>query len=268
MRRPPVTFRVPLEEARQRFAACDICCVDLDQCLFPTFTQTVLGTLAVGRAVVTPNLWSRLPRLLGGGGFLVATRLRQLRGHRPTNSELMARFSEVMAGMPMDLIESLARLLPRISFPGWRDSLALISARMPTGLLSFAIQPIIDAYRRTYGWRGKPIFDLASGTPVDVTPGGRKGPVLLGCYNGTTDLSGEAKLRTLERWMAEWEASVPLIIGHGPDEVPMADLARRHGGLSIGFRPAPGWADRFDLVVEAMTWRPVTRLLRLLQPSG
>jgi hypothetical protein len=263
---PSVTFRLPLDEARQRYAACDICCVDLDQCVFPTFTQTVLGTLAVGRALVSPTLWPKLPRLLGGGYYLAATRLRQITGRPPTNNELMARFSAVMGGMPMDLIERLAKLLPRISFPGWRDSLALISARMPIGLLSFAIQPIIEAYRRTFGWRGKPIFDLASGTPVEVA-GSATGPVLLGCYDDSTDLTGPAKLRTLMRWMEENEARVPLVIGHGPDEAPMADFARQRGGLSIGFRADSGWAEHFDLVVDALTWRPVTRLLRLLRPS-
>jgi len=255
-------------QAKERFAACDICCVDLDQCLFPTFTQTILGSLAVGRAAISPSLWPKIPNLLGGGYYLVSTRLRQLTGrHQPTNSELMARFSSVMSGMPMNLIESLARLLPRISFPGWRDSLAIISSRMPTGLLSFAIQPIIEAYRRTFGWRGRPIFDLASGTPVEVT-GGAKGPVLLGCYDDNGSLNGQAKLRTLNQWMDECKAKRPLVIGHGPDEAPMADYAREQGGLSIGFRPTEGWAEHFDLVVNAMTWRPVTRLLRLLQPSG
>jgi hypothetical protein len=68
--------------------------------------------------------------------------------------------------------------------------------------------------------------------------------------------------------MGECNARRPLVIGHGPDEAPMAGFAREQGGLSIGFRPDAGWSEHFDLVVDAMTWRPVTRLLRLLQPSG
>ena len=52
------------------------------------------------------------------------------------------------------------------------------------------------------------------------------------------------------------------------DEVPMADFARRRGGLSIGFRPRNEWASHFDLQVAALTWRPVTRLLRLLAPAA
>lgn len=267
MNEPPVTFRVPLSDAQDRFAACDICCVDLDQCVFPTFTQIVLGSLAVGRTAISPKLWPKLRQLLAGGTYVAGARLQAFRGHRPSNSELMQRFSTVMSGMPLEVIESLARLLPRISFPGWRDSLALISARMPTGLLSFAIQPIIDAYRRTHGWRGQPIFDLASGTPVEVA-GTADGPVLLACFDADSDLDGRAKLATLERWMAECGASVPLVIGHGPDEAPMADFARTRGGLSIGFRAAPEWADHFDLTVDAITWRPMTRLLRLLEPAA
>jgi len=267
MNRPSMTFRVSLREAQRRFAACDICCVDLDQCVFPVFTQTVLGMLAMGRAAVSPSLWPRLRQLLAGGSYIASTRLRQLGGHRPTNSELMRRFSAVMAGMPLDLIESLARLLPRMSFPGWRDSLAIVSARMPTGLLSFAIQPIIDAYRKTHGWRGKAIFDLASGTPIE-TAGTADGPVLLGCRDQAHELTGQAKLDTLQRWMADCAAGVPLVIGHGADEAPMADFARRRGGLSIGFRATPEWADHFDVTVDALTWRPVTRLLRLLQSAA
>jgi hypothetical protein len=260
-----VSFQVPFNEAQQRFVACDICCVDLDQCLFPTFTQAALGALAMGRTTVTPRLWPKIGQLISGGSYIARARVRSLLGRRPSNEELMQRFSDVMTGMPVDLIESLARWLPRVSFPGWRDALARITKRMPTGMLSFSIQPIIDAYRRTHGWRGQPIFDLASGTPVEVTSSDR-GPVLLGCCGDAADLSGWAKLRTLQRWMDEHHASVPLVIGHGPDEVPMAEFAREQGGLSIGFRPKREWADRFDIVVDALTWRPVTRLLRLLEP--
>ncbi len=266
MKQPSVRLRLSLDQTQRRFAACDLCCVDLDQCVFPTFTQIVLGTLAIGRSAATPRLWPKLPQLMAGGAYIAGARLQKLRGYRPTNDELMQRFSSVMHGMPLDVVESLARVLPRISFPGWRDAMALISARMPTGLLSFAIQPIIDAYRRTHCWRGRPIFDLASGTPVEVASGAH-GPVLLGCYDENSDLSDEAKLRTLEQWMTDCGARVPLVIGHGPDEALMAGFARERGGLAIGFRPKPEWADRFDVIVDALTWRPVTRLLRLLESA-
>lgn len=187
-----------------------------------------------------------------------------MRGCRPTNDELMQRFSSVMTGMPVETIESLARLLPRISFPGWRDAMSQISSRMPTGMLSFSIQPIIDAYGRTHCWRGQPIFDLASGTPIDVA-GGTDGPVLLGCHDEASELDGQAKLRTLREWMSDRGARVPLVIGHGADEAPMAEFARGRGGLSIGFRPKPDWVEHFDVVVDALTWRPVTRLVRMLE---
>lgn len=266
MNQGAVTFRVPFDEAQRRFATCNICCVDLDQCLFPTFTQVVLGAMAMGRTAVSPRLWPRLGQLVSGGSYIARARVHSLLGNRPSNDELMKRFSTVMAGMPVDLIESLAKLLPRISFPGWRDAMALIAKRMPTGMLSFSIQPIIDAYRKTNCWRGRQIFDLASGTPVEVA-GGENGTVLLGCSSDQTNLDGRTKLDTLQRWMAERNASVPLVIGHGPDEAPMADFARQVGGLSIGFRPKRQWADHFDVIIDAVTWRPVTRLLRLLEPA-
>lgn len=260
-----VAFRVPFSEAQRRFAACDICCVDLDQCLFPTFTQVALGAMAMGRTVVTPRLWPKLGQLISGGSYIAKARVQSLLGRRPSNEELMQRFSQVMAGMPVDLIESLAKWLPRVSFPGWRDAMARIAKRMPTGMLSFSIQPIIEAYRRTHGWRGQPIFDLACGTPVEVARG-QDGAVLLGRCDDGTDLTGPVKLKTLQRWMAERGAAVPLVIGHGPDEVPMAEFAHEQGGLSIGFRPKRQWSDRFDVVVQALTWRPVSRLLSLLEP--
>ncbi len=267
MRSSAANFRLPLEEAQRRYRACDICCVDLDQCVFPTFTQIVLGTMVVGKALITPGLWPRLGSLLSGGTYIAGARLRKMRGDRPSNDEMMARFSSVMAGMPIDVIESLARILPSMSFPGWRDAMALISARMPTGLLSFSIEPIIEAYRRTNGWRGQRIFDLASGTPVDVGQTVR-GPVLVACHQPEEDLTGQAKLRTLRQWMSDCRAATPLVIGHGPDETPMAEFARQRGGLSIGFRPFDDWADHFDITVDALTWRPVTRLLRLLEPAS
>ncbi len=260
---PAADLRLPLKEARRRFAACDICCVDLDQCVFPTFTQVALGSLIVGKTLITPRLWPRLGPLMAGGLYIIGARVRAMRGRRPSNEELMRNFSTVMSGVPLDVIESLARLLPSLSYPGWRDAMAIVSARMPTGLLSFSIQPIIDAYRETHGWRGRPIFDLASGTPIEIE-GTPDGPVLIGCAKEQSELSAEAKLATLRSWMDACRATVPLVIGHGPDEATMADFARKCGGLSIGFRPFDDYTDRFDVTVDAMTWRPLTRLLRLL----
>jgi len=259
---------LPREETLNRefaesLARCDICVVDLDQCLFPGFSHTRLGQLAFARCCVTPLHWRWLPTLIGGGLYIMRVRLRELSGRRAPTEQLMTAFDRCMRGLPLPLITSAARLLPRLAQPGWPETLGLIARRMPVCLLSWAIRPIVTAFAQSRDRRGQLIFTRAYGNPVTLAGEGNEARIER-CWLPESLSRPEHKLQVLKQWMKDLGKHRPLVIGHGPDEVPMAALARKAGGLSIGTNPHPDLAGQFDIAIRQWTWRPLHRLLRTM----
>jgi hypothetical protein len=235
---------------------CDVCLVDLDQCIYPIFTQTVLGALLLLRAL-SPSRWHCLPRLLSGAIYITRTRLGQIAGGRPSNYELMDAFCRVIRGFPSAWVETSAGIIPRLGPRSWRDALGRISGRMPVYLLSFAIEPIVSAFGREKDPSGRKIFAAAWGTPLISIRG-----VIEGCGCTLFSLSPATKLRKMERICAEGKFARPLVIGHGEDESLIAVRAREMGGGSIGIvRPRQPF-DSFDIALRGHAWRTISRSLR------
>ena len=234
---------------------CDVCLVDLDQCVYPIFTQTVLGAILLLRAL-SPRRWPFLPRLLSGARYIARTRLGQVAGPRPANYELMDAFARVIRGFPFDWVEAGAAIIPRLGPPTWRAALGAIAERMPVHLLTFAIAPIASAFGRQRDPSGRVIFAAAHGTELIVLRGR-----IEGCSFTLPSLSPGAKLSALERICGEGGFARPLVIGHGADESLIAARAREMGGGSIGIvrhRQDHGF---FDLALRGNVWKTIARSL-------
>ncbi len=241
------------EKIRRLVSRCDVCIVDLDQCVYPRFTQTALGRLLLIRSL-SPKNRVFFPRLVADAFFISLTRTRQLFGRKPTNFMLMSAFSRVIRGMPLKLIEECASRLPGKGPRDWREALGRISSAMDTYLLTFSIDPVAAAYGRTRDSAGRPIFRGWRGTPLAVS-----GETIDKVIFSPRSLSPEAKLKAMEEIMASGGGERPLIIGHGEDESAMAIRARREGGGSIGFSKAGGTVAEFDLVLPGNAWKTIAR---------
>ncbi len=234
---------------------CDVCLVDLDQCIFPVFTQTVLGAILLLRAW-TPRRWPFLPRLLSGALYIARTRLGQIAEGRPSNHELMDAFARVIRGFPAEWVEAGAAIIPRLGPQAWRAALGGIAGRMPVHLLTFAILPIASAFGRQRDPSGRVIFAAAHGTELIVLRGR-----IEGCSFTLPSLSPGAKLSALERICREGGFARPLVIGHGEDESLIAARAREMGGGSIGI-VRPGQPNHFfDIALRGNAWRTIARSL-------
>jgi len=255
------------EDCLRRLARCDICVVDLDQCLFPGFSHTRLGQILTLRILLNPRRWSLLPRLLRGGLFIVGVRLRQLTGRRASVKLLMTRFDRHMRGLPYPLVSLSARWLPYLAFPAWRETLGELARRMPVCLLSWAVDPIVAAFAGQRDRNGRRIFSLTFGNSVDIKSDGDHACITR-CWSDKGRHLPHEKTEILRRWMDRLGAKRPLVIGHGQDELPMAALARRAGGVSIGVNPDPHRAAQFDIVLRQWTWRPLCGLVRRALSDG
>lgn len=259
--------RLPLEELRRRLGRVELGAVDLDQCVFPGFSQSVLGYFIFGQIALAPRRAADLgllPRLLRGGLFIRRVELKQLLGRQPTNLALMLRYERSMRGIPEHYFCRGARWIPPRSFGGALEALALLGQRVPLGLISFGIQPIADQYRAQLNARaGAEVVVFAEANAIRFAPGKDGRPRFAG-YRGPIHFDPAHKLALLRRHLAARGAEVPLVIGNGRDEVPMAQYARAHGGLSIGVAPPPALRPAFDLLLTADSWQPLLALLRTL----
>jgi hypothetical protein len=262
---PGIESRFGRAELQQRLAAVDLVATDIDECLFPGFSQAVLGQMILYRLLTRPHTLGDLrlvPQLVSGGAYVRGVRLRRRLGWSiPENTRLMRRYEQSMAGIPEAYFRAGARTIPDRSFAGARRSLALLGRRAAVGLISFGIHLIAEEYMRQLNAAAEqPYVLFAEANPIAFDPGPDGRPAFTG-YRCTPRTQPRHKREALEQRMAEHGARYPLILGHGPDEIEMVALARKRGGLSIAFRPIPIADPHFDVVVRAPDWRPLARLL-------
>jgi hypothetical protein len=239
---------------RAAIARCDLCVVDLDQCIYPGFTQITLGAFLLAAAFL-PARWRFLPRLLRGAAYIIKIRTRGvIFGEKPSNRDLMAAFLEAIRGWPPELLDRYSLLLPGTGPRRWREALSLLATRMPVYLFTFAIEPIASAYGRSPGRRGRPIFRGWRGSPL---PGREEREEV--SYSPES-FSGETKRGWLEELLSSGGYRRPLIIGHGPDEALMARRARELGGSSIGRKGSESRAE-FDILLRGYPWKFISRAL-------
>jgi len=244
------------EMIREMVRRCEYCVVDLDQCIYPRFTQTTLGRLLLIRSL-NPRYWRFLPRLLAGAGYISWTRSAQLWGRHATNHELMTAFCQVITGFPLKLVEELSLRMPGMGPQTWREALCKISLQMDVYLLTFSIEPLARAYGMAQDKRGRRIFKGWRGTPLEDNGG------VITCADFSPyTLSAPAKLETLENLMRDRGFNHPLIIGHGEDEAGMAVRARKLGGGSIGLIKPGDNVEDFELQLPGDAWRSIASALK------
>jgi hypothetical protein len=262
---PGITSRYSRTDLQQRLEAVDLVAVDIDECMFPGFSQNVLGHLIFNQIVTRPLSGADLryvPQLVRGWAYVRKALLLRRLGRSPSNVELMRRYEKSMMGIPEEYFRRGARLIPDRSYPGVLQTLCLLGQRAPVGLISFGIHLIAEEYLAQLTTTGDPCVSFVDANRVRFA--GRDGarPGFAG-YDEPLMTRPADKLRVLEQRLSQYGAAVPLIIGNGKDEVQMASLAKERGGLSIGFRPGPDIQQHFDLVVSSDSWMPLLGLLQV-----
>ena len=253
------------EEFRKRLLRSDIVAVDLDECVYPGFSQTDLGYLIFYKIAAKPLVSSDrrfLSQMLSGGAYIRKVALLSRLGRMPTSRQLMQRYEQSMLGIPEGYFLELARKIPTRSFAGALETLRLLGKRAPSGFISLGIDVIAKQYIRHLNHNSERQARFADSNRI-VFESDKSGRRVFKSYQSPLLLDAEDKLRLLKSRMEQEGASCPLVIGNGKDEAEMAKLARNCGGLSIGIQPSRRDASDFDLLVDCSSWQP---LLTLLEP--
>ena len=266
---PRIYSRYPLAEVSARLARIDLVASDIDECLFPGFSQSHLGHLIFYEVVTRPEAATDIrfvPQLLHAGAFIRKAKLLRRLGRTPSNATLMRRYEHSMWGIPEGYFRRGARSIPGRAYAGVRETLAGLGRRAPVGLISFGIDVIADEFGRQLNEAAeRPYVDFVEANPIAFEAGGDGRPAFVG-YRPEPMTDPRHKREALERQLERHRASCPLVFGNGGDECEAAVLAGEREGLSIGFRPQPEDLECFDIVVRARSWRGLAALLERLGP--
>lgn len=263
---PGVRSELPLGELQERFAGCDIAAVDLDECMIPGFAQVVLARRILLRAGLRPHRlrdWLRIPSLAKGGLAVTAFRTLDFIGFQVSRPKMMFFFERAMRRLPRAYFDHAVRGIGAMAYPNVREALALLSRRMPVGIVSFCLDTIVREFVREFNASGEEIVSFYESNRLSFVPeDGRD--VLQGYDRSRFMTRPEDKRVALEERMQACGARRPLIIGQSDEDVGMARLAAERGGISIGFNPLRSCVGEFDVAAWGKSWQPVEELCQQL----
>jgi phosphoserine phosphatase len=257
----------PLAELRAAYRRTDLVAVDLDECLFPGFSQKELGLRLMRRLLrrpLRPGDRRFLPQLAWGAFRLGVSQAKMRFGWKTPIRRLIRRYEQAMRGIPETYFTEAARTIPGDSCALAAETVAELAAQAPTGIITLGIDIVARAYLEEFRTDAGPSLRFFGANTILFGPGPAGTRVFERYDPSALMLAGEDKRLALERRMAEFGAAVPTTIGHSEQDVPLARLSRERGGLAIGFNPTPALEDAFDVVVRGRDWEPLYALLAIL----
>jgi phosphoserine phosphatase len=261
---PGVRSRHSWDEISLRFHQTDIVVIDLDQCLFPGFSQTALARRVLRKILLSPFKASDhrfLPQLLRGGLFIVHALLRESFGYTTSTLEMMSRFEAAMKRIPLEYFLLFAKTLPSRSYPGSLETIRELSHAAPVGIISLSIDLILREFQESLNEKGGVCLAFFDSNELYFEKvNGRT--VFLGYKRSALRTDKNHKGECLIQRMAQYGATRPFVIGHNCDDLEMVRIAKESGGLSMGFNPPVQLAGSFDVQVTAKDWKPIRELVR------
>jgi phosphoserine phosphatase len=252
-----IIFNLPKEKVLEKLRRADVVCTDLDECLFPFFTQVLVAGEILVESLFKRNKWKYIPQLVGGALLIICLLIVTFGNiRRLSNGFLMRRFARSMRGIPLELIRKHSRYIHTFFYTESLHFLQLLAQKnIPIIILSLSIQPILEELKSNIGFIthviGNRISEDSSGT-------------LFSDYQQPVMKNGSDKLQRFLDYARETGFHRPLIIGHSDDEIPLVRYSRSCGGLSIGINPKKHLAHEFDIVLTSVNWSPLTGLIREL----
>jgi len=267
-----ILARQPIAALRDAYARTDIVALDLDECIFPGYSQTALGARVARRLLRKPDRPGQrrlLARLAGGGLLFAVKEVRRWLGAEPPMRRLVAWYEWVMRGVPEHYLLEEAQALPPKAFPFAAETVAELARKAPTGIITLGLDIVARAFVAQFSTIRGPSLDFFASNVVTFAPDPRGEPVFEGYAADRYLLDGNDKVSALGRIMADYGAIVPLTVGHSDDDVGLARLARERGGLAIGFNPRERLWGTFDIVALGESWAPVYAVAAILAaPEG
>jgi len=231
----------------------DLICIDLDECLFPFFTQTFIGAGMLVESFINPYQWKCLPNLLKGVLFIFPAMGKKFNNKKIENEKFMDKYEELMHGIPISLILRHARYTHRFLSPNSLKFLKYFSNKeIVIIILSLTIQPILNVLEKKVK-----LIHKCIGNEIEID----KNSAFFRYKLNRMD-SGEDKLNRFKELLKIYKSKTPLVIGHSEDELDMVEYVKKLGGFSIGINPKYKFLRKFDLVLTSLNWKPLLTLFK------
>lgn len=245
-----LVFNKEKEEVIRRLQSIDIVCTDLDECLFPFFTQLLVsGEIlidALAKRECRKYLW---PLVLGAFHVLGCWLITFGNIRRLGNIALMKKYEKTMKGIPMELIERHSQYIHSFFYKSSLEFLKKIRSRnTPVVIISLSVQPILDVIKDNID-----CIDSVMGNKIKK----EGSPLVFSEYKKPYMSNASDKLAAFNDLCAQYNASKPLVIGHSEEEMAMVEKTRSLGGLSIGINPKKRFRSEFDIVLQSISWQPL-----------
>ena len=251
-----------LQDLKSRFSNIDLIAIDLDECVFPGYSQTILGAFIFFNIFFMPYKlkdWKYIYQLINGGLFITFTKIKTLFNINAGNIDLIDKYEKTMKGIPQIYFDKMARFIPRLSYIFSYSAVRDLSKKAPVGIVSFGLNVILDEYVRQFGKEDKSYISFYDSNTICF-----QGGKFAGYLRSQLKTDKFDKKATLESKFSEYKARCPLVIGHNEDDLEMVKYAQENGGIGIGFNPKKAFEKYYDVVIKSWTWMPIYKLVKLL----
>lgn len=243
----------PAEVIKHSLNTVDFVCTDLDECLFPFFTQVLVSGQILFESFFKRFQRGYIPQLIGG--IVTVCWLLLITGgniKRVGNVRLMKYYERAMQGIPRDLIEKHSLYIHSFFYDHALTFLHYFAEQhIPIAVVSLSIQPILDVLHKNLGFSNGCV---GNGVVFDEFD-------RFSQYVKPLKIGGSDKLVAFDTLVEMYNVKCPLVIGHSKEELPMVEKARAMGGVSIGINPKKDLRKAFDLVLYATNWLPLINFL-------
>ena len=250
-----ITLNRSYEEIKKRLQNADIIVTDLDECLFPFYTQVLVAGEILVESIFNRKLFKYVPRLLSSCCYIFILYAISFGNIKVFSKEyLMKCFAFAMKGIPFSLIEKHSQYIHTFFYEGALTALNVLSRceKVPVCIISLSIFNILDVLKKNNS-----IFTAVYGNTILPDSKG----TFFSHYAEPLMSDNNDKEKAFHVLCENYSAKHPIVIGHSPDEINMVNFAAENNGVSIGINPSKDVRDAFDIVLDAQTWNPLVVFL-------
>ena len=231
----------------------DLCILDFDHCLYPGISKVAVAlkiTRQIAFSPKDPGDRKFLPGLLAAGSALLILRIWQKGTGKITDGDLVRHYLAWLGSIPPEYFHVVAQEVAGDLSVDVLRTVAEISNRMPVGIISLALEPVIEAVEvrlfETYGCSFA--FKHCNQIWGDIEAQAAK-----------RVLDGKDKLKYMEVEVQRLGSRRPFVVGNDLTDSLMAQRARDMGGYALGINPAEKAREWFSESIDCLAWDKVSK---------
>ena len=257
---PGISSRYTKEELKAILKKLDLVITDLDGCIFPGVTKVTMYRdvcLSLFRMKGIRN-YMLLGQLLMHAAAISLMKFFGIFCSNVSDKKLILYFTRIVKKVPLSYLKKASVSIPGRSCPGAKETLRILSEKAPVGIISQALDIVLDEYVRQFSDGGRNMIRFCDGNILsDLTlQNGKESKTLM--------FTGRDKEEHAKKRMLEFGSKKTMVIGHDRNDLFMMKTVREHNGITVGFNPIPEVKKLCDIIVTGKNWIPLQQVLQEL----